>query len=57
MGGPYRVRALRSPGLSLEEIASVLADSADSADDLAAMRGLLTAQRRQEPAAAREPHA
>ncbi|MFC4586579.1 MerR family transcriptional regulator [Sphaerisporangium corydalis] len=39
----YRVRALRALGLSLEEIASVLADSTD---DLAAMRGLLTAQLR-----------
>ena len=37
----YRVRGLRALGLSLEEIAGVLADSAD---DLAAMRGLLTAQ-------------
>ncbi|MFC7646164.1 MerR family transcriptional regulator [Streptosporangium lutulentum] len=37
----YRVRALRTLGLSLEEIASVLADSAD---DLAAMREVLTAQ-------------
>ncbi|MGI8329339.1 MerR family transcriptional regulator [Actinomadura scrupuli] len=37
----YRVRALRALGLSLEEIAGVLADPAD---DLAAMRGLLTAQ-------------
>ncbi|MFJ2030268.1 MerR family DNA-binding protein [Streptosporangium sp. NPDC087985] len=37
----YRVRALRVLGLSLEEIAGVLADSAG---DLAAMRDLLTAQ-------------
>jgi DNA-binding transcriptional MerR regulator len=39
----YRVRALRSLGLSLEEIAGVLADSAD---DLAVMRDLLTVQLR-----------
>jgi DNA-binding transcriptional MerR regulator len=39
----YRVRALRALGLSLEEIAGVLADSAG---DLAAMRDLLTAQLR-----------
>lgn len=39
----YRVRALRALGLSLEEIAVVLADSAG---DLAAMRDLLTAQLR-----------
>jgi DNA-binding transcriptional MerR regulator len=39
----YRVRALRSLGLSLEEIAGVLADSEG---DLAAMRDLLTAQLR-----------
>ncbi len=40
----YRVRALRTLGLSLEEIADVLANSTD---DLAAMRGLLTAQLRE----------
>ncbi|MEO3927031.1 MerR family transcriptional regulator [Micromonosporaceae bacterium B7E4] len=39
----YRIRALRGLGLSLEEIAGVLAGSAD---DLAAMRDLLTAQLR-----------
>ena len=39
----YRVRALRTLGLSLEEIAGVLADSEG---DLAAMRDLLTAQLR-----------
>jgi MerR family transcriptional regulator, thiopeptide resistance regulator len=39
----YRVRALRSLGLSLEAIGDVLADSAD---DLAVMRELLTAQLR-----------
>lgn len=39
----YRVRALRSLGLSLEEIANVLTDSAD---DLGAMRDLLNAQLR-----------
>ncbi|GIG92433.1 MerR family transcriptional regulator [Plantactinospora endophytica] len=39
----YRIRALRGLGLSLEEIAAVLADTAD---DLAAMRELLTAQLR-----------
>ncbi|MER7211069.1 MerR family transcriptional regulator [Streptosporangium sp. NPDC000239] len=39
----YRVRALRSLGLSLDEIAVVLADPAD---DLATMRGLLSAQLR-----------
>ncbi|MFK3983402.1 MerR family transcriptional regulator [Micromonospora sp. NPDC050397] len=37
----YRLRALRTLGLSLEEIAVVLADSGD---DLATMRGLLAAQ-------------
>ncbi|MFC4894192.1 MerR family transcriptional regulator [Streptosporangium amethystogenes subsp. fukuiense] len=40
----YRVRALRALGLSLEEIAGVLANSTD---DLAAMRDLLTAQLRE----------
>ncbi|MFF3441007.1 MerR family transcriptional regulator [Streptosporangium sp. NPDC002721] len=40
----YRVRALRTLGLSLEEIAEVLADSTDG---LAAMRDLLTAQLRE----------
>ncbi|MET7855830.1 MerR family transcriptional regulator [Streptomyces sp. NPDC005318] len=40
----YRVRALRALGLSLDEIAGVLADSA--ADDLGTMRDLLTAQLR-----------
>ncbi|MFH8568462.1 MerR family transcriptional regulator [Streptomyces sp. NPDC017993] len=39
----YRVRALRSLGLSLEEIAGALKDSAD---DLGAMRDLLSAQLR-----------
>jgi DNA-binding transcriptional MerR regulator len=39
----YRIRALRGLGLSLEEIASVLADSEG---DLVAMRDLLTAQLR-----------
>ncbi|MCT9931572.1 MerR family transcriptional regulator [Planotetraspora sp. A-T 1434] len=39
----YRVRALRGLGLSLEEIAKLLADSAD---DLATMRDLLAAQLR-----------
>jgi DNA-binding transcriptional MerR regulator len=39
----YRVRALRALGLSLEEIAGVLADSTD---DLAMMRDVLTAQLR-----------
>jgi DNA-binding transcriptional MerR regulator len=39
----YRVLALRTLGLSLEEIAGVLADSAD---DLAELRGLLTARLR-----------
>ncbi len=37
----YRIRALRTLGLSLEEIAGVLADSAE---DLTVMRELLTAQ-------------
>jgi DNA-binding transcriptional MerR regulator len=37
----YRVRALRSLGLSLEEVAGVLGDSSE---DLAAMREVLTAQ-------------
>ncbi len=37
----YRIRALRALGLSLEEIADVLADPAD---DLTAIRGLLSAQ-------------
>ncbi|MER5177570.1 MerR family transcriptional regulator [Streptomyces sp. NPDC002896] len=39
----YRIRALRALGLSLEEIADVLADPAD---DLVAMRELLSAQLR-----------
>ncbi|MFG2888897.1 MerR family transcriptional regulator [Streptomyces sp. NPDC048248] len=39
----YRVRALRSLGVSLEEITNVLTDSSD---DLGAMRDLLTAQLR-----------
>lgn len=37
----YRIRALRALGMSLEDIAGVLADSAD---DLVAMHGLLAAQ-------------